>query len=113
MSFLDTMVFGTLGRGAVEIDMLNADYVLSEAEIASAVIVNGSTTPMMADRQLVLPNVSQYSDAYAKFVQNDNGGGFDVEVIDEAAGSSVSVADGSGAWVWVTPTGVRRMTADV
>ena len=113
MAFLDNMVFGTLGRGAVELDMLDADYVPTESEVASAIIVIGTTTNQTATRSLVLPNVPRLVDAYAKFVQNDNGAGFAVLVIDEAGGSSVSIADTKGAWVWVTTTGVRRMTADV
>ncbi len=112
MSFLDTLVFGTLGRGAVELDMLNATYVLTEAEAAFAILVNGDTTAMTAGRTLKLPNVARMEDAYMKFVRNDNGAGFAVTVIDETGGTSVAIADARGAWVWVTPTGVRRMTAD-
>ena len=113
MSFLDPMVFGTLGRGAVEVDMLDGDYTLTETEASAAIVVVGDTTAQTAQRALKLPNVTKIEDAYAKFVQNDNGATYDVEVIDEAGGDSVNVADGKGAWVWVTTSGVRRMTADV
>lgn len=112
MSFLDPMVFGTLGRGAKPIDMMNSDYTLTDDEASGAILVNTSTTPQTAVRKMKLPTVSTAGDAYAKYVQNDNGAGWAVQVIDQAGGTSVNIADTKGAWVWVTTTGVRRMTAD-
>lgn len=98
--------------GEVTIDMADANYTATAAEYANGVIKNGAATVQTAARTLTMPNATD-ANSYVKFYKNLNGGGFDLVVTDVAAGNTVAIADGFGAWVGIDAQGAYRMSADV
>jgi hypothetical protein len=94
------------------IDMADAAYAAVAADYESTIITNGAATAMTASRTLSLPNAGDGA-AYSKFIRNTNGGGFAVVVTDVAAGTTVTIADGFGAWVAIHGAGAIRLSADV
>ncbi len=111
----DTAMSSPFGvHGEVTIDMANADYTATANDFKHGIITNGSATPMTAARSLLLPATTDEG-AYFKFVRNANGAGFPVAVfgLPGFAGTSVTVADGFGAWVGVHAAGAFRMSPDI
>lgn len=93
-------------------DMGDADYTASPNDYVAFDMTNINLTVMTADRTLKLPNATN-ARAYSKFVRNTNGGGFNVIVQDVAGGTTVTIADGFGAWVGIHAAGAYRKSADV
>ena len=111
----DTAMSSPFGvHGEVTIDMADADYTATPNDFKHGIITNGSATPMTAARALLLPDTTDEG-AYFKFVRNANGAAFDLVVYGVAgfAGTTVTIADGFGAWVGVHAAGAFRMSADV
>lgn len=98
-------------HGNAVIDMVDADYTAVADEYQMGTITNGSATPQTAARTLTMPAAATEALAYAKFYRNANGGTFDL-VVSDGVGSTVTIADGFGAWVLMTPAGAVRMTPD-
>lgn len=99
-------------EGESTVDMADGDYTASAGEANATIITNGSASPQTADRTLFLPTAADAA-AYSRFVRNANGQGFNVVVQDVAAGTTVTIADGFGAWVGIHGVGAFRMGADV
>ena len=99
-------------QGEVTIDMADADYTANATEMSVSIITNGSAVAQTADRTLFLPT-SANAAALIRFIRNANAGGFNLVVQDVAAGTTVTIADGFGAWVGVHAVGAFRMGADV
>lgn len=93
------------------VDMNNANYTLGATEYSRTVIKVTSTTNFTAARTLTFPAPADADHAYCKFVRNTQLGAFAV-TCSTGAGTSVGIAQGRGAWMLFTTTGVVRMTAD-
>ena len=99
-------------HGESTIDMVDANYTAATVDYQSMIITNGAVTPMTAPRTLFLPNATDAA-CYFKFVRNVNGGANNLIVQDVAVGTTVTIADGFGAWVGIHAAGAFRMSGDI
>lgn len=99
-------------HGESTFNMGDANYTATPNDYVMTVMTNGTLTVMTAARTLKLPNATN-ARAYSKFVRNANGGGFNLIVQDVAGGTTVTIADGFGAWVGIHAAGAFRMSANV
>ena len=106
----DATVYGVHAESTI--NMLDANYTALAVDYESMIITNGAAVAMTLARTLFLPNATNAA-CYFKFVRNVNGGANNLVVQDVAAGTTVTIADGFGAWVGIHAAGAFRMSADV
>jgi len=99
-------------HGSATIDIVDADYTMLAAQYQNQVVTIDPTTPMTADRTVYFPDATDAA-SYVKFVRNTNGGAFNTIVQNVSLGTTVTIADGFGAWVGFHAAGAYRMGADV
>lgn len=103
--------YGVHGMAAV--NMANANHTLSAAEYACRTIKISSTpTGFTTPRLLVLPSVSNDTQAYEKTIWNTDTSGNALQIQDANAGTFINLASNKVATVLVTTAGVQRLTPD-
>jgi hypothetical protein len=96
-------------NGTVSQAMLNTDQTLAATSYANTcILTSGAIT---ANRTLTFPSATD-AQGYMKWLNNTCTGAFGI-IASTGAGTTITVANGKSAFIWVDSRGVTRMTADV
>lgn len=96
-------------NGTVSQAMLDTNQTLAATSYANTcILTSGAIT---ANRTLTFPSATD-AQGYMKWLNNTCTGAFGI-IASTGAGTTITVANGKSAFIWVDSRGVTRMTADV